>query len=703
MISGAVNFLFLALVLVLNFAVEWIDTSGKPGMLVVAIMTAATLVGVILIVGAWQMLRLRSYGWAVACSVLALLPLSAGFMLGVPMGIWALFVLNRSDVQKGFAGKKKEELGKTKHQPGTLFGISMKQHVMFVGILRIAWGGLGLLIAVVAFALFTGPGIATGDREAMAIMTAFGAALAILPLALSVPDIIGGVGLLKHRPWARILVLIMAVIDLPFIPIGTAIGIYTIFVLMKAHEDQLLAPTSAGDKTEQHTESQIQQVSSQKRFSRTAIVGACLLPLVLILVPVIAVLPIPGPAEIMLVLLGVLAVFGTTILGIVSIIQIRHSEGRLYGMGLALFDALLLPLLALSIGIIAVCVGVAMVISGGMLSVLIMIIFGLIICVPLDFFLIRWACRKANATQTHVEAAAALKSERRSFRAAIVEACCGPKSKIPSTSEDRIPAKGHFSRTAIVGASLSALALFWIPAGLIYVGEIIKSDLQEFIMWVCILIGSAPVFGTTILGMVSVSQIRNSSGRLYGMGLALFDTLLFPLLLLNTVIVLITASNIVQSPLGHAGQYALLIAVLACPVLDFFIIRWAWRKANAGLEPLQSQTDQAPQPEVKAVFPQRPVDLSKQGKWNGFCIAALLISLVGGLMSIREIDPGDDVRDRIIWAASVVLSIVFACIGLWQHSKYQGMKGKGFVIAALVIALAALVGFFVTLYYPVSW
>ena len=69
----------------------------------------------------------------------------------------------------------------------------------------------------------------------------------------------------------------------------------------------------------------------------------------------------------------------------------------------------------------------------------------------------------------------------------------------------------------------------------------------------------------------------------------MFDALLFPLLLLNAVIVLITASNIVQSPLGSAGQYALLIAVLACPVLDILIIRWAWRKANAGLEPVQGE------------------------------------------------------------------------------------------------------------------
>ena len=113
MISGAANFLSLALVLVLYFALEWADTPGKPWMLAVAVMTATTAVGVILIVGAWQMLRLRSYGWVVACSLLALVPLSAGFMLGVPMGIWALFVLNRSDVQQAFATSRKRGLDKS--------------------------------------------------------------------------------------------------------------------------------------------------------------------------------------------------------------------------------------------------------------------------------------------------------------------------------------------------------------------------------------------------------------------------------------------------------------------------------------------------------------------------------------------------------------------------------------------------------------
>jgi hypothetical protein len=68
----------------------------------------ATAVGVILILGGLQMMRLRSYGWAVSASVLAVLPLSAGFMIGIPMGIWALIMLYRPDVQEAFAAKKRK-------------------------------------------------------------------------------------------------------------------------------------------------------------------------------------------------------------------------------------------------------------------------------------------------------------------------------------------------------------------------------------------------------------------------------------------------------------------------------------------------------------------------------------------------------------------------------------------------------------------
>jgi tRNA A-37 threonylcarbamoyl transferase component Bud32 len=168
-------------------------------------------------------------------------------------------------------------------------------------------------------------------------------------------------------------------------------------------------PAPAGEKPEPQAQSYAQQLPSQKRFSRAAIVGACWASLVLLLIPfaIMYLTPIrvvrsaqpqtgigPGITLVGLVmglpsLLGLTAPFGTTILGIAAITHIRHSLGRLYGMGLALFDALLFPLLALNIAILTVFLLAGMGISEA-------IILTLIICGLLDFFLIRWAWRKAN-------------------------------------------------------------------------------------------------------------------------------------------------------------------------------------------------------------------------------------------------------------------------------------------------------------------
>jgi hypothetical protein len=53
--------------------------------------------------------------------------------------------------------------------------------------------------------------------------------------------IVGGIALLRRQPWARILVLILSFLSLIMIPIGTAYGIYAIWVLMKDDTVRLLA------------------------------------------------------------------------------------------------------------------------------------------------------------------------------------------------------------------------------------------------------------------------------------------------------------------------------------------------------------------------------------------------------------------------------------------------------------------------------
>lgn len=53
---------------------------------------------------------------------------------------------------------------------------------------------------------------------------------AIVICIVSIPSIIGGIGLLNNKSWAMLLVLILGCFKLFSFPIGTAIGIYTIWV-----------------------------------------------------------------------------------------------------------------------------------------------------------------------------------------------------------------------------------------------------------------------------------------------------------------------------------------------------------------------------------------------------------------------------------------------------------------------------------------
>jgi len=170
--------------------------------------------------------------------------------------------------------------------------------------------------------------------------------------------------------------------------------------------------------------------------------------------------------------------------------------------------------------------------------------------------------------------------------AAPATAAVAPAPAVATVTATVAPSQPRFSRAAIVGACWSALSLLWIPVAVIYLAEIHPSDTQEWIALICVLFASTPIFGTTILGIVAITHIRHCPGRLYGMGLAFFDALLFPVILLNLFLPALAATNWVQIPLGQRyGPYVFYAALLACPILDFLIIRWAWRRANASPAP----------------------------------------------------------------------------------------------------------------------
>ena len=100
----------------------------------------------------------------------------------------------------------------------------------------------------------------------------------------------------------------------------------------------------------------------------------------------------------------------------------------------------------------------------------------------------------------------------------------------------------------------------------------------------------API-GTTVMGVVAISSIRHSRGRITGLPLAVADSLFFPMLLLLgivTVVVHYTVKTLVAfsdwRPEGVDANnfFGLIIgpSLILTLILGFFIVRATWRAAK---------------------------------------------------------------------------------------------------------------------------
>jgi len=118
----------------------------------------------------------------------------------------------------------------------------METHVKVVGWLHIVLSAVGLLVAAFVFLLVFGGGLISGDRTAVMVTFLVAAFVSGLLVVLSVPGLIAGLGLLRFRPWARILALVLAVLELINFPFGTLLGIYTFIALLSDEGARLFHP-----------------------------------------------------------------------------------------------------------------------------------------------------------------------------------------------------------------------------------------------------------------------------------------------------------------------------------------------------------------------------------------------------------------------------------------------------------------------------
>jgi hypothetical protein len=122
----------------------------------------------------------------------------------------------------------------------------LASHLDFLGVLFIIWGILTLLVglstlalSVGAVAIITSVSHGQGGQLAAGLTAAAFTALAVIAIVWGAAHIAVGVPLRRRRHAARLLALMLGAIDLLLLPYGTALGVYTLWVLLNEEAKKL--------------------------------------------------------------------------------------------------------------------------------------------------------------------------------------------------------------------------------------------------------------------------------------------------------------------------------------------------------------------------------------------------------------------------------------------------------------------------------
>jgi hypothetical protein len=117
----------------------------------------------------------------------------------------------------------------------------VREHIRLLGILWLAFSALSAVIAVVLYVLANTLFVhlpEMGAPEAAATwLRPFLSVIALIIAAKAALGFATGWGLLQREPWARMLTIVLAFLALFHVPFGTALGIYTLWVLLPAESD----------------------------------------------------------------------------------------------------------------------------------------------------------------------------------------------------------------------------------------------------------------------------------------------------------------------------------------------------------------------------------------------------------------------------------------------------------------------------------
>lgn len=130
----------------------------------------------------------------------------------------------------------------------------MEKHITLVGILNIVYNFLSLIGSLILFVIAAGFGyffeliskcnheVCEIPPEVLNIIPIILTTIGILILIFSVIGIIGALGVIKRKEWGRITLLVISFFNLIHIPLGTILGVYSIWALLNDDTIRLFNP-----------------------------------------------------------------------------------------------------------------------------------------------------------------------------------------------------------------------------------------------------------------------------------------------------------------------------------------------------------------------------------------------------------------------------------------------------------------------------
>ncbi len=132
-------------------------------------------------------------------------------------------------------GAPLEKPGSANTGPAPIVQGRLQRHLRILGILWIVVGALWIIPSIVLIGLSHAGHIVIGDEMfTRAFMPPLMFSLGSVFLVVAAGGIFVGWGLMRHEGWARITAIVLGILAIFHPPFGTALGIYTLWVLLPA-------------------------------------------------------------------------------------------------------------------------------------------------------------------------------------------------------------------------------------------------------------------------------------------------------------------------------------------------------------------------------------------------------------------------------------------------------------------------------------